>query len=133
MDAVLVIGNEAMVQPKEPVPYSYDLGELWFRKTGFPVVFAVFAVQKDFADKNRECLDTLVSSFRASISMLSQDRNSVIKAASARYPDVIYDIDNYYKTLQFGFSDDLKQALRFYFEQAEELGLIEKAPMLSFI
>ncbi len=57
----------------------------------------------------------------------------MIKTASARYPDIIYDIDKYYETLQFGFTDDLKQALRFYFEQAEELGLIAKAPVLNFV
>ena len=46
LGAALVIGNEAMVNSNEAIPYTYGLGDLWLRKTGFPVVFAVFAVRK---------------------------------------------------------------------------------------
>ncbi len=46
LDAALIIGNEALLPEKTATPYVYDLGDLWLRKTGFPVVFAVFAVRK---------------------------------------------------------------------------------------
>ncbi len=46
IDAALVIGNDAMVKPPGQTSYTYDLGDLWLRKTGYPVVFAVFAVRE---------------------------------------------------------------------------------------
>jgi chorismate dehydratase len=49
LDAALLIGNEAMKPPARLVPFTYDLGELWLRKTGFPVVFAVFAIHREGA------------------------------------------------------------------------------------
>ena len=52
LDAGLIIGNEALILNRQPVPYMYDLGELWLRKTGFPVVFAVFAVQDGALQKH---------------------------------------------------------------------------------
>jgi hypothetical protein len=45
-DAVLLIGNEAMLFRSSPTLHLYDLGEIWLQKTGFPVVFAVFGVRK---------------------------------------------------------------------------------------
>ncbi|NPB05550.1 MAG: menaquinone biosynthesis protein [Aquificae bacterium] len=44
-DAELVIGDRALRLLKERRrPFAYDLGELWFQKTGLPAVFALFLV-----------------------------------------------------------------------------------------
>lgn len=44
-DAALVIGNPAMLHPKEGLRV-FDVGELWRRLTGLPAVFAVWAGRK---------------------------------------------------------------------------------------
>ncbi len=44
-DAVLLIGDRAMKACLPGFGYSYDLGEEWFRLTGLPMVFAVWAVR----------------------------------------------------------------------------------------
>ena len=44
-DAVLLIGDRAMKACLPGFGYSFDLGEEWFRLTGLPMVFAVWAVR----------------------------------------------------------------------------------------
>ncbi len=132
-DAALIIGNDAMVQPTEPASYVYDLGDLWLRKTGFPVVFAVFAVRKKILNKYKSMIKKVVLSYRSSLNSLEKDKKTVVLNAKKRYPDIIYDIDSYYDRLQFEFDDNLKKALMFYFSIADEMGLIKPVKNLQYL
>ena len=133
MDAALIIGNDAMVQPSEPASYVYDLGDLWLRKTGFPVVFAVFAVRKKVLNKYESMIKTVVSSYQSSLKSLETEKQTVVVKAKKRSPDIIYDIDSYYDRLQFEFTDNLKKALMFYFSIADEMGLIKPVKNLQYL
>lgn len=44
-DALLLIGDRAMVQELKGYPYKMDLGEEWKRMTGLPFVYALWAVR----------------------------------------------------------------------------------------
>ena len=133
IDAALVIGNDAMVRTPEPASYTYDLGDLWFRKTGFPVVFAVFAVRRDVSVKYEAEIKTVISSYHKSLKCLKEEKDTVIAKAKERYPDIVYDIDDYYDLLEFKFTDDLKKALMFYYSIAGELGLIKQVERLKYL
>ena len=132
LDAALIIGNEAMVPVNEPVSYSYDLGELWLRKTGFPVVFAVFAVQDNALDEYREKIDNVIQSYHRSLAFLDKERETVIAGAEKRYPNIPYDLDEYYSTLQFSFAPELRDALEFYFQIAGELGVLKAGTTVRY-
>lgn len=41
-DAILLIGDRAILPPKEEFPGTWDLGEEWFEWTGLPFVFAMW-------------------------------------------------------------------------------------------
>ncbi len=133
LDAALVIGNETMTRNIEPVPYTYDLGDLWLRKTRFPVVFAVFATDKTALERYPIQIGAVVKSYRQSLCCLETERDSLIQKASERYPDIQYDISTYYRLLQYNFTEELKDALRFYFDLAAELGLLNKVERLNFV
>lgn len=122
IDAALIIGNEAMMQ--EMAPYTYDLGDLWLRKTGHPVVFAVFAVRESFADKHFRVISAVIDSYRRSLVCLDRERETLIRKARERYPSVRYDIDAYYRDLQYAFNPGLRQALTFFLRSAGEMGLL---------
>ena len=129
LDAKLVIGNEAMMQEKEPLPYIYDLGDLWLKKTGHPVVFAVFAVRKDAA--RNDTVNAVCASYRASLDELAKKPDAVIEKARQRYPNIAYDIAHYYTLLKFEFTEELKQALMYYYTMAAKLGLLPQVPSLQ--
>jgi chorismate dehydratase len=133
LDAVLMIGNEAMLKISTPVSFSYDLGELWLRKTGFPVVFAVFAINEKAINKYTEEIKRVMESYRLSIECLEKEVKKVVESAQKKYPDITYDVKGYYETcLQFKFSDTLKQALEFYYTKAFEMGLFEKEVKIRY-
>jgi chorismate dehydratase len=50
-DAILLIGDRALLPPKEKFLATWDLGEEWFHWTGLPFVFAMWVA------KNRDNLD----------------------------------------------------------------------------
>ncbi len=134
LDAVLMIGNEAMLRSSTPVSFSYDLGELWLRKTGFPVVFAVFAVNEKAIDMYCNEISAVIRSYRDSIECLEKEVDKVVEAAQKKYSDITYDVKGYYETcLQFKFSDRLKQALKFYYDKAFEMGLFEEKVNIRYL
>jgi len=133
LDAALIIGNEAIEPSPVPVQFSYDLGELWLQKTGYPVVFAIFTVQKKFYETNPEQVKSVIASYKKSIKYLETDREELIRAAAERYPDIEYDIDNYYNILQFQFSRQLKEGLEYYYGLAKNHGLIDPELKIQYL
>ncbi len=132
-DAALIIGNDAMTEAVDAAPYKYDLGELWLQKTGFPIVFAVFAVRKNTVKKNLPGVKAVINSYASSIELLEKDKETVIIKAKQKYPNISYDVDSYYHTLQFEFTDNLKNAFRYYLSTAEDLELLEGVKSLNFM
>jgi chorismate dehydratase len=133
MDAALVIGNDAMAISSEPIPYIYDLGDLWLRKTGFPVVFAVFVVRERVIEKYSSRIKSVISSYHSSLCYLEEEKEHVVSKARAKYPDIIYDINSYFDLLEFKFDDELKKALMFYYAIAGEMGLLKKVTKLNYL
>lgn len=132
LDAALLIGNDAMVCAARPIPYRYDLGDLWLRKTGYPVVFAVFALRREAVNRHLPQIKAVIESYRLSLDCLKNQKSILIRKAAQKYDDVLYDLDEYYETLKFEFTDRLKAALMFYFEQAAGLGLVRTVRELQF-
>ena len=124
-DAVLMIGNEAMLHRSSPEIHVYDLGEIWLQKTGFPVVFAVFGVRKDILEPYAPEIRKVIKSYQSSIECLKQEKEQVIKCAAKKYPDINYDIDRYFNLLKFEFTDELKSALIFYLSLAGDTGFLK--------
>jgi chorismate dehydratase len=132
VDAALVIGNEAMMEHEEPVGYSYDLGDLWLRKTGHPVVFAIFVVSRKAIETDTALVKRIIASYSLSLQELRTDEDFVVSMAGRRYPGIKYDIGHYYELLKFDFTVELKEALRFYYNEAAGLGLITPVEKISF-
>jgi len=131
IDAALIIGNEAMMQ--ELSSYTYDLGDLWLRKTGYPVVFAVFAVRESLVGTYFSMIKSVVDSYHKSLACLDVGRETLIWKARERYPSVRYDIDAYYRVLKYSFNPGLREAFTFYLRSAGELGLLKKVSAENFL
>lgn len=132
-DATLLIGNDAMIKTSVPPSYTYDLGDLWLRKTGHPVVFAVFAIQRSALDTHQSTISSVISSYTRSLDCLKNDKETIVRKAEEKYPDVVYDIHQYYDLLKFEFTDELKQALMFYFQEGAKLGLLQPVDQITYL
>lgn len=64
-DACLLIGDDAILQSwkKSEDIYQYDLGEQWYKFTGLPMTFAVFAVRKEVTENEPVLLKELYEQF----------------------------------------------------------------------
>ncbi len=133
LDAALVIGNEAIEKAKSPVHFTYDLGELWLQKTGYPVVFAIFVLQKKYFEKDPSTVKGIIEGFMESLACLEHSRTELIEAASKRYPRIEFDIDYYYDLLQFQFSKRLKEGLDYFYELGIRHGLIDPDIKIDYL
>jgi len=131
-DAQLVIGNEALKKFAHPPPYIYDLGDLWLRKTSYPVVFAVFALNKKWGAAHKEEVRLVKDSFNRSLARLEHEKKDLVAGAKKKYPDIAFDISMYYDLLRFEFTDELKKGLHFYYLSAAEAGFLDPVRHVSF-
>ena len=132
VDAALIIGNDAMVNPSEPVQYTYDIGDLWLRKTGYPAVFGVFVIAQKALDRYSEEIENVIRSYHHSLDAFRNEKQSLVSKAKEKYPDIVYDLYQYYDRFEFEFTDELKKAFSFYLDTAARLGFLKKIENLTY-
>ncbi|PHX81566.1 MAG: hypothetical protein CK540_02100 [Thermoleophilia bacterium] len=128
-DATLLIGDEALRSAiEDPTPH-HDLGELWFERTGLPMVFAVWAARRTVAVDRLLALDHALAS---AVADASEHAALVAEAAAERYGFPAGFLARYFDNLHYGFSDRKREGLQRYFELAAEAGIIDSVPTLEF-
>lgn len=128
-DATLLIGDEALRSAiDDPTPH-HDLGELWFERTGLPMVFAVWAARRTVDPERLLALDHALAS---AVADASEHAALVAEAAAVRYGFPAGFLARYFENLQYRFDDRKRAGLQRYFELAAEAGIIETAPELVF-
>lgn len=134
-DAALLIGDDALrafYKTQERL-HVYDLGQEWKKFTGLPMVFAVWAMRKDWAAKHldqvRVIRDTFVDSIRFSLDNI---QDAAAKASQWEDFGADYLVD-YFCKLRFDFDKNKQAGLLEYYRQAHILGLIDEVPPLKIL
>ncbi|MFB3896573.1 MAG: menaquinone biosynthetic enzyme MqnA/MqnD family protein [bacterium] len=132
-DAALLIGDDTLATPIPETLNIYDLGKLWQQFCGFPVIFVVWAVRKEYAELHKSQLNeishTLINSLKYGLTHLDK----VAELAGQTIPDSVTDMHDYYTRLGYELDDRMMQALLFYYEQAALLNLCPPCKQLQFI
>lgn len=134
-DAALLIGDDALRAryKMEDKLYIYDLGQEWKNFTGLPMVFAVWAVRRDFAENRRDELEIIKNTFADSIK-LSLDHIQEVSAKASQWED--FDTDylvDYFHKLSFDFDGRKQEGLSEFYRQAHMQGLLDEAPPLQIV
>ncbi len=123
--AYLLIGDEAL---REGLRWSnllhvYDLGEIWYKKTGLPFVFALWIARKDCCtgerlfERFKKDLDT------AKLQMLKGLR--AIAGKSPLLPILTEDqIVSYWQGISYDLNDEHRKGLSLFGKYAGELSLL---------
>ncbi len=136
-DAVLIIGDRAMdIEPvdrpsgwiearttlHQEFPIIYDMGDWWYRSTGFPFVFAVWTASPNVTTQQLNGLTMLLNQSRDSgLNALRQLANwNGPKYGLTEQRCLEYFKDN----LHFFLGEREKQALDLFFLKAEQAGLL---------
>lgn len=132
-DAALLIGDRAL-ENRSPGRglQVFDLGEKWHDATNLGMVFAVWAVRRDFLSRHPELTHHVWKLFQSSIEYCTANLSRIAADASRweKFPAPF--LEDYFRSLTFGFENDLRQGLLLFYRLATEAGYLQKAPNLDF-
>jgi chorismate dehydratase len=128
-DARLLIGDAALHSAfSDPTPH-HDLGALWRERTGLPMVFAVWAAQRDCDPGALARIDRALS---GAVAEASEHADLVAKAAAERHGFPAGYLARYFEKLRYGFGERERQGLGRFYALAAERGAIAGVPELRF-
>lgn len=124
-DAALLIGDDAIRAIRQRVPYMiYDLGELWYRFTGYSMTFALWTVRKAILAEHAELLSEVHNAFLESKQKHLSNPEPLIEYVHQHYGGEKADWRQYFQGLQHVFGDEQRTGLEYYYRCAAEQGLL---------
>jgi chorismate dehydratase len=124
-DAAVLIGDTALRATYEAPRrglYVTDLGQAWREWTGLPMVFAVWAARRDFADANPGAVKDVHDAFVRSLDLSLANVDEVAHAA-ARWESLDAEtLATYFRTLDFRLGDRQMAGLREFARRAAPRG-----------
>ncbi|MDD4600679.1 Chorismate dehydratase [bioreactor metagenome] len=133
-DAVLFIGDEALYNyhNRNDSYYYYDIGDEWKKMTGLRMVYALWVINRQFANDNFEHVQALhnvvTNGFEYGLKYLNDAAATMI----GKVPFTTQQIIHYIGLLNYQFTPDHQQAVLTFYRLAHELGLVEHVPSLEF-
>ncbi len=129
-DAAVVIGDVALramyEAPRRGLTVT-DLGQAWRDWTGSPMVFAVWAVRRDFAAAHPGVVKDVHQAFLRSRDLCLSELDDVATAAARWEPFDAQTLAGYFRTLDFSLAERQVAGLVEFARRATELG---EAPAL---
>ena len=129
---VLLIGDNAL---KGVLAYPnlgrIDLGEEWTRWTGTPMVFAVWAARREWAEANPDALRAVHRTLLAGKQWGRQNRAAIVEHARRQVFLSRAFMERYFRDLNYDLDAPKLAGLQRYFELARELGELERVPSLA--
>lgn len=133
-DAALLIGDIALKHYANAGHYHlYDLGAEWKNLTGHKMVYAVWAVNRAFAETQADTSEYLFDIFKKSMDYSMQHLEEIAEYATRWEPFSASFLINYFKTLRFDFGEEFQQGLLHFYRLAAEIGELETVPELCFM
>ena len=115
--ARLLIGDDALLEYSKKARdiFIYDLGSLWKKYTGLPMVFGLWVIRKDIAIKYPEETDLLSKKLNEAKEIgLSTSIDKVIKKAQEKVLISREFYSNYFKHLSYNFNSECKEGLELF-------------------
>lgn len=125
-DAALLIGDDALRANWSNTKYHvFDLGLEWYKETGLPMTFAVWAVNRHVAEERQETLSLIYQRFLQAKKLGKQEPIPVIQEAIRSLGGEVADWKKYYAGLHYDFGPEEQHGLATYFHYAALAGLIK--------
>jgi chorismate dehydratase len=123
--AYLLIGDDAMREARmQPGLHTYDLGDIWYKKTGLPFVFALWIARNDC------CMNAplLLERFRKDLDKAKDRALKNLKAIARESPIIPVlseeELVSYWRGISYDLNDEHKKGLVLFRKYAAELKLI---------
>jgi chorismate dehydratase len=126
-DAAVLIGDPALRATYEAPDlglHVLDLGQAWRDWTGLPMVFAVWAARRDFADQQPEVLAAVQRSFRDSLTESLARVDEVAARAAQWEPFDAGTLATYFRSLDFSLGPRQLEGVEEFTRRAAVLGAV---------
>jgi chorismate dehydratase len=130
-DAAVLIGDVALRALYEAPPRGLtvtDLGQAWREWTGLPMVFAAWAVRRDFAEANPGQVKDVHEAFLRSRDVSQRELDEVATAAARWEPFDAATLASYFRVLDFSLGERQVAGVREFARRAAELGAVPALP-----
>ncbi len=130
-DAAVVIGDVALRALYEAPARGLivtDLGQAWREWTGLPMVFAVWAVRRDFAADHPGLVKDVHEAFLRSRDLCLAELDEAAAAAARWEPFDAATLASYFRTLDFSLGERQIAGLREFARRAALLGEVPPLP-----
>ncbi|GIE35285.1 chorismate dehydratase [Actinoplanes italicus] len=130
-DAGVLIGDPALRAMYEAPGRGLqviDLAEAWKEWTGLPMVFAVWAVRKDFAAAHPGLVKDVHEAFQRSRDLCLGELDEVAEAAARWEPFDAATLANYFRALDFSLGERQIAGVREFARRAAERGEVPPLP-----
>jgi chorismate dehydratase len=130
-DAAVLIGDVALralyEAPRRGLTVT-DLGQAWREWTGLPMVFAAWAVRREFAEANPGQVKDVHEAFVRSREVCLGELDEVATAAARWEPFDAATLAGYFRVLDFSLGDRQVAGLREFARRAAEMGAVPPLP-----
>lgn len=129
-DAYLLIGDEALAAYHSPPAgaWLYDLGAEWYRLTGQPMVYALWACRRAWAVFHSEALGEMVARLEVAAGLAQQGRAAMAAVAARSYPYGEEFLRDYLLGLDYELDAAAQAGLLTFYRLAWEEGLLAAPP-----
>lgn len=132
--SVLMIGDRALrtAQQLRGSTQIYDLGELWWRFTGLPFVFALWIVRAAIAAQQAQALHEL----QGQLAQARQQAFANFPKVAAQTPERQWmgerALIDYWRCMSYDLTSQHLQGLQLYFALCVKHGLLKEEPLFRF-
>ena len=132
-DAALLIGDIALKHSTTNDFYHYDLGTEWKQLTGGKMVYAVWAVNRYFAEGKSGLCQEVFETFRKSKEYSVEHLSEIAEYAAKWESFSTSALREYFMSLRFDFGKEYQEGLLLFYKLAQEIGELQSVPELKFI
>jgi len=130
-EAYLTIGDEAFVAKRTVTGMRiYDLGDLWYRNTGLPTIFALWIVRKDCLTEKPELLERFIYDLNKAKRLAMENLDEIAQALRplllGRHSLIVTEEEliSYWKGISYDFGEEHGKGLDLFGKHLLELGLL---------
>ncbi|WP_196592100.1 menaquinone biosynthetic enzyme MqnA/MqnD family protein [Pectinatus frisingensis] len=129
--ADLLIGDDALYvnYHHQNGIYYYDLGAEWKKMTGLPMVYAVWAVTRSFAEKYPTQLNRVYNSIRTGFDNGIASRGKIIEMVLNKKPFSYQQLWMYFDVIKYDIGEKELLALKTFYQLAYEYNFLAKLPV----
>ncbi len=133
-DAVLLIGDRALAAGARAGDlYSYDLGSIWYERTGLPFVFALWILREKSASTHAAYLEKFWNALCEAHRSLSHPDDQLVESALKAKPFLSeIPVKEYWRLISYELSEDHLEGLKLFYRLANEIGQLDSQPEIRF-